>query len=162
MSDQTPPTGRWQRRLLVASLALNLLIVGAIIGLLVSGGPKGGPQRFDLTSGPVTRAMEPERRDRIRDALRDSEVFRPSNRADMRADMAAILSTLRAASFDEDAFRSALTRQRARLQAGQEAVLAAVSAEISDMSAEERAAFADRLEEQLRRGPAPRDGDRNN
>ncbi len=162
MTDQTPPAGRWQRRLLVASLALNLLIVGAVVGLAVSGGSKGGPQRFDLTAGPVTRAMEPERRDRVRDALRDSDVFRPANRAEMRADTQALLTTLRAATFDEDAFRAALTRQRARLQAGQEAVLNAVTREISEMSVEERTEFADRLEQQLRRGPSQRSGDRDN
>jgi len=161
MSEQNNSTGRWQRRLLVASLALNLIILGAIAGLALSGGPKDGPPRFDLTAGPVTRAMDDDRRDRVREALRDSGAFRPGNRAQIRADMETLLTSLRAETFDEESFRAALSRQRARLQDGQETVLDAVTNEISDMSLEERSAFADRLEQymQNRGGPRPgRDG----
>ena len=155
--SETPKTPRnWTRILLVVSLALNLAIVGIVAGAMFSDGPKNGSQRFDLSVGPLTRAMEPDQRDSLRAALRDSGAFQRADRAAIRSDMNALVATLRAADFDADAFRAALTRQRARLQNAQDAALDAVTQSVSDMSAPERAAFADRLEEQLRRGPPPR------
>lgn len=149
-------TPKWQKIVLVASLALNLLVVGIVAGAALKGGGSGGQQRFDLTVGPLTRAMEGNHREAVRDALRESGAFARNGRTAMRADMAAMLATLRAVEFDQAAFRDALMRQRARLQSGQNAVLDAVASQIEDMSFEERAAFANRLEEQGRRGPPPR------
>lgn len=157
MSTDTPKTRRWQRILLVASLALNLAIVGVVAGVTLGGGPKDRMQRFDLTVGPLTRAMDEDRRDAVRSALRDSGSFRPADRTNIRADFSTLLDTLRRDDFDESAFRDVLTRQQQRLQGGQAAVMDAVTDQIKDMSESERAAFADRLEENLRRGPRPRD-----
>lgn len=155
MTQERTKTGRWQRILLVLSLGVNLAVVGLVVGLAVGDGPRDRIQRFDLTVGPLTRAMEPDRRDAVRDALRESGAFRPSDRDGMRADVNALLGNLRADTFDEDEFRDVLLRQRVRLESGQAAVLDAVAGQISDMDANERAAFADRLEEQLRRsGPS--------
>lgn len=150
----------WQRILLVASLALNLIIIGIVAGAFMGGGPSKSGQRFDLTAGPLTRAMDSENRDAVRDALRESGVFRPQNRSGMRADMQALVATLRADVFDADQFQEVLSRQRNRLQEGQQTVLRVVSDQIEGMTSDERAAFADRLEEQLRRGP-PQRRDRN-
>jgi uncharacterized membrane protein len=160
MNAQDTKTHRWQRLLLVGSLALNLAVVGVVAGIAFGGGPKERLQRFDLTVGPLTRAMDQDRRDAVRDALRDSGAFRPADRSGMRRDMAALLDALRDDQFDVDAFRDVLMRQRERLQSGQAAVVDAVAVQVTDMSAQERAAFADRLEEQLRRGPSNR-SDRN-
>jgi uncharacterized membrane protein len=143
---------RLQRFMLVGSLALNLLIIGVVVGFALSGGKPGQGQRFDLTVSPLTRAMEGERRDAVRDSLRNSGAFERDDRSGMRRDMGALLAALRADEFDDVAFRAVLLRQRDRLRTGQETVLAAVSAQIDNMSASERAAFADRLEEQMRRG----------
>jgi uncharacterized membrane protein len=156
MSQETTKTNRWQRILLVGSLALNLAVIGLVVGITFGGGGKDRMQRFDLTVGPLTRAMDGDRRDAVRDALRESGAFRPQDRSNMRRDMGALVDTLRADKFDESAFRDVLMRQRERLAAGQAAVVDALSGEISDMSVEERADFADRLEEQLRRGPQNR------
>ncbi|MCF2869966.1 periplasmic heavy metal sensor [Octadecabacter sp. G9-8] len=159
MSEENTKKRRWQRILLVGSLALNLAVVGVVAGVAFGGGPKERMQRFDLTVGPLTRAMDNDRREAVRDALRNSGAFRPADRNGIRSDMAAMLNTLRQDQFDEEAFRSALLRQRERLQSGQVAVVDAVTVQITDMSAQERAEFADRLEEQLRRG-APQRADR--
>ncbi|MCW1951168.1 MAG: periplasmic heavy metal sensor [Octadecabacter sp.] len=156
MAEKQKKKGRLQRGLLIASLALNLLVVGVVAGAVFNGGGPGGPQRIDLTVGPLTRAMDGERRDAVRDALRESGAFQRRDRSAIREDMQVLLATLRADVFDEAAFREALSRQRARLQSGQSAVLEAVTAQIEDMGPEERAAFADRLEAQARRGPAAR------
>lgn len=155
MADSQKKTGRLQRGILVISLALNLLVVGAVAGMVFKGGP-GGPQRIDLTVGPLTRAMDGDRRDAVRDALRESGAFQRRDRTEIREDMQVLLTTLRADVFDEAAFRDALARQRTRLQSGQAAILDAVTAQIEEMAPEERAAFADRLEAQARRGPEAR------
>lgn len=150
---QTVKTPRnWTRIVLVVSLALNLAVVGMVAGFAFSGGPKGGPARFDLTAGPLTRAMDDDMRGDLRRVLRDSPAFERRNRGEMRADMVELVAVLRAEAFDSAAFRDALTRQRERLQQGQETVLAVVTEQISTMTPDERRAFADRLEAQLRRG----------
>lgn len=156
MAKEQTKSKRLQRFVLVGSLALNLLIIGVAIGVAFNGGKPGAGQRFDLTVSPLTRAMEGERSDAVRDALRSSGAFERGVRSEMRRDMGALLETLRAETFDADAFRAVLMRQRDRLRVGQETVLGAVSAQIDDMNDTERAAFADRLEEQMRRGPPPR------
>lgn len=156
MSENKTKTKRWQRILLVSSLALNLVVVGIVVGALVNGGPRGSAQRFDLTSGPLTRAMDDDHRDAVRAALRDSGVFQRRDRSAMQADMLALVAALRADTFDQGAFKDALLRQRSRLQAGQDTVLDVVSDQVSNMSAQDRAAFADRLEHQLNQGPPPR------
>ncbi len=156
MAEKQKKSGRLQRGLLIGSLALNLLVLGVVAGTVFKGNGPGGSQRVDLTAGPLTRAMEGERRDAVRAALRESGAFERRDRSEIRQDMQVLLATLRADEFDEVAFRDALSRQRARLQSGQNAVLDAVTAQIEEMAPEERAAFADRLEDQARRGPAPR------
>lgn len=152
----TPKSIRVQKILLVLSLTLNVTIIAALAGLLMLGPGKSAPQRFDLTAGPMTRAMDEDRRDALRDALRESGTFRPANRSEIRADAITLLRTLRSDEFDRAAFRAAIDRQRARLNEGQAAVLDALTAQIAQMTLEERKAFADRLEEQMRRQPPER------
>ncbi len=146
----------WIRIVLVVSLALNLVVVGIVAGVAFKGGPKSGAQRFDLSVGPLTRAMDASQRDALRTALRDSGAFERANRSDIRRDMIAMAAALRAPEFNKNEFRETLIRQRGRLQTVQDAAVDAVTDIIADMSADERAAFADRLEEQRRRGPQPR------
>lgn len=156
MPESKMKTGRWGRLLLVVSLGLNLAVIGAVVGVVLKGGPRNGPPRYDLTVGPLTRALDDERRDAVRDVLRESGVFRPADRQNIRNDMRAIVESLRAEEFDQTAFRDALARQRERLQAGQDAVLEVFAAQIDEMSFEERLEFADRVEQQMRRGATPR------
>lgn len=154
MTNDTSKPNRGLRIALVLSLALNLAVAGLVAGAYFSGGHKGGAQRFDLSVGPLTRAMDSESREAVRDALRDSGAFQMRDRRAIRADMDLLVQTLRAETFDEAAFRDAVTRQRRRLEEGQNAVLDAVSSQIKTLSQQERADFADRLESQMRRnGP---------
>ncbi|SLN23238.1 periplasmic heavy metal sensor [Pseudooctadecabacter jejudonensis] len=155
----SPKRGRWTSRLLVVSLALNLLILGAGVGFMLSDGGRGGPPRLDLTSGVLTRAMDEPRRAAVRDALRDSGAFRPADRRLIREDLQVLVETIRAETFDAQMFEVVMSRQLSRLQQGQQTVLRAVSVQVADMSADEREAFADRIQEQLqRRGGGERGG----
>lgn len=161
MAEMNPKSSRVQRILLVSSLALNFVIIGIVAGMFLLGGPKGPPQRFDLTAGPITRAMDAQQRETMRDALHDSGAFRRGDRAQMRADTVMLLETVRSETFDAALFRDVLDRQRSRLNAGQASVLDALTQQITDMNIQERTAFADRLEEQMRRQPPQRE-QRNN
>lgn len=156
MSDPDRQTSRLRTALLVASLALNLLVIGAAVGLLISGGPRDTGGRYDLTVGPLIRALEAPQRDALRGALRDSNAFRPADRRAMREDMARLADILRTEPYDPGAFDAVVTRQRDRLRAGQEAARLAVGEIVADMSPAERSAYAARLAEQLNR-PSRRD-----
>lgn len=156
----SPKTSVWRKWLLVGSLGLNLLVAGLVAGALLGGGPHGRPSRLDLTVGPLTRAMAEEDRAALRDQLRAQGAFDHRERVAVRADMRAMLGLVRAETFEEEAFREIVLRQLTRLANGQDRVLAVVTSQIASMSPEDRAAFADRLEEQLRRSgrPPSRDG----
>lgn len=155
MSDINQNQSRLMRIALIVSLALNLCVIGAIAGFALSGGGSERMQRFDLTVGPLTRALDPDRRAAIRDDLRTRGVFGPDNRQAMRRDLVSLIDVLRSDQFDSAAFGIILERQRDRLQASQLVVVDAITAQISGMSDEDRAAFADRLEDQFRRGTVP-------
>ncbi|MGJ8610455.1 MAG: periplasmic heavy metal sensor [Octadecabacter sp.] len=155
--DTPKASQKWQRRLLVGSLAVNLLVIGVFVGGAVMGNGPRGPQRFDLTVGPLTRAMDDVHRQALRDDLRSSGAFERADRAGIREDTETLLATLRADEFDETTFREILIRQRVRLQKGQDVLLDAVAGQIGEMSVEDRNAFADRIQNQDRRGAQDQD-----
>jgi uncharacterized membrane protein len=145
-----PPTsGRWMRILLVLSLTANLLIVGLAAGAAWRhGGERGGR---DFGFGPLTEAMSFTDRKALRDAFLEKHPDARAERRAMRADFEALIVALRAEPFDAAAVESAVAtiarRNAELLETGRNLVVAHLAA----MTAEERAAFADRLEKGLRR-----------
>ncbi|WP_224825848.1 periplasmic heavy metal sensor [Cognatishimia sp. MH4019] len=144
---------RWMRVVLVLSLALNLLIVGAVVGA-VSSGKKGGPRMSDVSFGPYTAALSREDRRALRRAIRDRS-DRP-NRAAARENFQTFLNVLRTEPLDVAEMTRVFEAQGALAQARQAAGKTALLEHIAEMGAADRAAFADRLEEVLRRGPGKR------
>ncbi len=152
-------TSRGMRILLFVSLALNLLVVGVVAGIAVNGppGPPGGGRGSSNQDPalPYTRALEEDqrrdlRRQLRRDVMRDRQEMR-ALRDDIFAGYQEALSVLRSSPYDSDALEAALVRQAdhgAELRARGQALLGAY---IAEMSAEERAAYADRLEAELSR-----------
>lgn len=149
----TPPKpARGLRVALAVSVALNLLIIGLVAGAMLRGGPHDRMVR-DLDFGPFTEALSPEDRAALRrDFIRQAPDMRDMRRQ-MREDFATVLAALRAEPFDPDALRGVVANQgnrmAARLELGQDLMLARIAA----MTPAERAAFADRLERRLERGP---------
>lgn len=146
----------WMRVVLVASLAVNLLIVGMIVGTVASGGGPGqGRDALREASGsPFVRALDPkDRRGVMRGMVSERRALRES-RETLRARFDALLVALRAETFDAAAVEQLLEDQRRAVQArnkvGEKVILNRVSA----MSVEERRAYADRLEAEIR--PRPR------
>ena len=155
----TPPAGGaplWMRVLLVVSLALNLLVAGVVIGDIVTDGGHGrGPRPVEITLGPFARAMDPQDRHAILGSLRGNPEFRPHSREERAAAFGEILATLRAEPFDRARAEAALSARAERVQDLERVVQGALVDRLAAMSADQRTAFADRLEAELEHGPGP-------
>lgn len=157
MADTTGPRpGRGLRIALAVSLALNLLVAGAVVGSMLRGGPGGGTQAVrDLGFGPFAGALTGEDRAALRRAFLDRGPDLRQARREMRAQAEAILAALRAEPYDPADFAAALTRgtdrMAERLALGRELLAAHVDA----MDDATRRAFADRLADSWRRGRTP-------
>lgn len=139
---------RW---LLVASLALNLLVAGLVLGAVLR---HDGPRRpMQMGPGPFAQALSPEDRRAILSELRDRPDLGPPSREERRQAMAEVLAALRSEPFDRDRAEAAMGAQSDRMATVQRAIQAAMVDRIGAMSPEDRAAFADRLESELERGP---------
>lgn len=166
--QSTPTPGnadeRKLRKLRVAliwSLAVNLLVLGLILGAVLNFNKSGG-ERANTVDGPnpFLRALNREDARKLR-AVMSAELGSPGDRrAETRASTQALLTALRADTFAPDAVTQAyqalnMATQR-RLDIGQRAVLD----HLLSLDADGRADFADRLEDALRRGPRGGEGGR--
>jgi len=139
---------RW---LLVVSLALNLLVAGLVVGAALR---HDGPRRhMEMGPGPFAQALSAEDRRAILTALRDRPGFGPPSREERRQAMAEVLAALRSEPFDRSRAEAAMASQADRLATVEQAIRASMIERIASMSPEGRAAFADRLEGELQRGP---------
>jgi uncharacterized membrane protein len=153
LTPQPSPKNRGWRLAFMVLLALNLGVAGVVGGLALRyDGPHGGMVR-DLGFGPFNAALGPQDRAALRSAfLAKVPEWRDMRRA-MREDTTVLLAALRAEPFDpealSDAIKSQQSRNQMRLELGQQLILE----RILMMSAEERAGFADRLEQAMSRRP---------
>lgn len=156
MSDvQTPAApakaSKGLRWALAASLAVNLAVAGMVIGARFhDDGPHGGFAR-ELNFGAFTEALSREDRDRLRDAVIARAPDMRTARRQMREDMAAVLTALRAAPFDPAALEAALSVQNRRMASQLDLGQGLLREFLMTMSPEARSAFADRLEQRLRK-----------
>lgn len=153
--DDTPRAPRWMRLLLIVSLGLNLLVAGAVVGVVLRGGP---PPRLAEGVSPLIGALpEADRRAILREVRERGPDIR-ENRGRLRDAFQSVLSEIRAEPLNPEALKAALDAQdsalKARFVIGREAVVARLAA----MSHDDRMAFADRLEDMVRRGPHQRRG----
>ncbi|WP_417523204.1 periplasmic heavy metal sensor [Marinovum sp.] len=143
------------RIVLFLSLAMNLAIVGVVAGFLWNGGPGKPPPRSPRDAvAPYTQALTRADRQAIGKQLfaeMRKEGPRSELRARARAEYAEALAVLRAEPFDAEAFAAVLERQNARAAARQQRGQDVLVSYVAGMSAEERAAFADRVAEALER-----------
>lgn len=149
-APNAPKPKRGFRILLGVSLALNLLVIGAIVGV-VSKGPsgRGGPPGMREVSAPYVAAFDRSDKREMRKQMRERLPGREAARARNNADYAAFLALVRAESFDAAQARSLLEQQLKRAgemqQIGRELAIERIEA----MSADERKAYADRVQDWL-------------
>jgi uncharacterized membrane protein len=113
MSDATQPSRfspRTLRWALVASLALNVLIIGTVAGTLCFG-PGGGHGPGFKKGGMMlgfARTLPRERSDLIRQKFADAQPNMEAMRKGIRDARAAVRETLMAETFDQAKFNAAL------------------------------------------------------
>lgn len=158
-TNPAPPPGPparsplWMRAVLVVSLALNLLVAGMIGGAVLSGGGPGAAREAarDLAGMPFVRALSPQdRRVFVRELRGQRDSLRES-RAELLARFESLLATLRAEDLDVVALERILKAQREAAAAHQRLGERLVLAQFEEMTVDERRAYADRLEVDLRR-----------
>jgi uncharacterized membrane protein len=148
----SPHPSRWLKPALIVSVALNLAVVGLVLGAWLGDGHRGGMPR-DMSFGPFSEALSDQDLRALRKALMTRAGEFSSSRKAARAEFEVLLTALRADPFDPAAMKSALsaieTRNAERLQLGR----SLIETRLIEMSPEDRQAFADRLERGLKRRP---------
>ncbi len=155
----TPRAPRWMRVTLIASLAANLLVVGLVAGAALNM-RRGGftpPERIDGPN-PMLRALTREDARALRGKLREAGPSLAETRAESRRTFEAILATLRAEPFDADRLTAEMTALAALNTRRLDDAQTALAGYLAGLDPAARRAFADRLEDALRRGPEGRDG----
>lgn len=144
MTDASTQPRRWRTWILVASLALNLLIIGTLAGFALRGPHPRGSERVDAV-GAITllRAVPDHRRDDLRAALREQRGTMRARRAEIAKLRTDFLTVLEAEELDEERMRRLLGEHRAVADAiatnGQEILMRV----ILDMDHAERIQFVE-------------------
>lgn len=139
---------------LIVSVALNLLVAGAVVGALVSdnrperrseprlwrGGANGPPE-----VGMLARGLEGQQRRELHRRLRADGGLREGLQR-IRAGRSDLLDALRAQPFSAQELEAALRQQRSVQIELADRGMGVISDVIAEMSDAERAAFADRIE----------------
>lgn len=146
-----PATSRGVKIALALSVALNLAVAGLAVGAWLGHGPRQGMPR-DMSFGPFSEALDDTDRKAIRRALLERLGEFREQREAARTEFETLLAALRADPFDPGALKVALAALEARNAERLELGRSLIETRLIEMSPEERAAFADRLEKGLRRG----------
>ena len=159
MTEVTKKSKTVWRAVLIASLALNVMVAGVVIGGLMGGKtPRPfGAQPFSF--GPAVDALNEDGRRAMRDAMRESGAFQPMRPAERNAAAQEFLAAMRADPFDMEKVRALFVDQRTRADDNMRAAQDLLLQQFTLMTHDERVAYADRLasgaEKDGRGGPPP-------
>ena len=154
MSDQTPRKRRWVMPLLGVSLAANLLVVGMAAGAFWRVKDMGAGKMRGGNSGAVyLRALDPEDRKAIFEELRSE---RDASRTADRGQRDMMLTALRADPFEVSKVEDILAQQLTQGRTARAAIESKWLEVVSQMTAADRATYADRLQEAFERRPHKR------
>jgi uncharacterized membrane protein len=139
--------------LLAVSLAINLGVLGLVGGAALRGaGDRGRQDVRDIGFGPFTEALSPQDRQELRRAfLRDGGNPR-AMRQMMRSQVGTLLQVLRSEPLQEADLRAVFSQFQQRWQERLDLGQRLLADRIIAMSPDDRARFADRLEEVVARG----------
>lgn len=156
-AENTPKRAapRWVKAALVVSLAVNLAVAGMVAGAVLRHGPWGGTRPHSMATerpgSAYVRALSREDRRAIWRAMHAER--KPETRARraerMRADFDAMLRALRAKPYDPQQVQEIMTRQMQAGLARQKLGQRFMQDRLARMTPQERAAYADRLQEVL-------------
>lgn len=144
---------RWGRVVLFVSLALNLAVAGVVGGAALGryGHGHNDIAARDIGFGLFNEALTPEDRRALRGAFTQARPDMREERRKMRDDLKTILTALRAEPFDVTVLQTALESGAARIEARQAQGQVLILDYLQKLSAPDRAALADRLENALKR-----------
>ena len=149
MSDSAPPRRPlWQRLLFGASLGLNILVIGAVAGLVLSGGRDEGKRPPPLRNGGVAAligTLPPEQRDAVLGELRLLGQGHGVSHRGLREDRRKVIAAVRAEPFDPDALIALIGSSQDRFLAYRQDSYRVLADTLAAMTPQERAAYADRL-----------------
>lgn len=151
----TPTSPRlWVRILLAVSLALNLLVIGAVAGFAIKGGPmkhSGAPHMAPGGVGPLTQALSKEDRRAIGREMRQMAKENGWDRRAHRQALERMIAGLEATPFDADAFSADLDIIMDGMRSRISGASGALMNRLSEMSDEDRAAYAARIRDKMER-----------
>lgn len=155
----TPRRKRLMRLALGLSLALNVMILGALGGAMWrhgGPGPRGDGDLPGLRSyaSPYVQALPPEARRDLHGKMRSSGKAHHLDRAARRALYDEMLAALRAEPFQADVAAAVLAAQGEAAASVLTVAHNAWLAEVSAMDTAARKAYADKLQERLQAGHA--------
>lgn len=154
-NSSAPKRRRWVMPVLFVSLALNLLVVGALVGRAVS---PDAPHKKDRIAGPLRsvigepflRALDKEDRRTLLKELRQETPRILESRKTLRTRFQAFLTAVRAEPFDRAVVEELFTQQTEAAQERQALGQTLLLNRLTEMTAEERNTYADRLEDGLK------------
>lgn len=157
MENSTPSKKRsWLKIVLIASLGLNLLIAGLFIGSF-AGGKYRSADRMPQTLGLGMMAyVKPLPKDERQALFRQFRKMKPARREAfqaMRAQNSKILGVITADPFDADALAAAFEEQHQVVTGVLSKGRSGLITVISEMTPDERKAYAAAVEEALKKRP---------
>lgn len=150
---QTQRAPRWMKVTLVISLAVNLLVIGAVIGAGLSHGGKQSPRKHEARGegvNMITDALPKEERRALGKEVRRALRADPQIRDTLRAEIEALASLMRSPDFSVGALEAQLTV----IQSGMMGPISIAREHLTDRLASfdenARAEYATRLEGMLK------------
>lgn len=152
---------RWPTVLLAASLTLNLLVAGVVVGAQFRdlrdfrGAPPPNRQALrDTGLAPFFDAMPREMRGRMSQMMRGQNGAMGPDRPVLAQEMRAMIAALKADPYDPDVLAALMQAQQQRAATRAETGRDLLVGQIASMSTQERAEFADELERLFNRALA--------
>ena len=157
MDDTKKTAPRRMKIALIASLAVNVLVIGAVIGAMShwsgpSGKRAGERSGLDGAIGIYGHALEQEDRRDIRKTMFADHGERRDMRAQLTALVKQAVQVLEQSPFDKAAFQDILQQQQGQIKDRSDAFQGALVDHIATMSDEQRVVYANRLVKILERG----------
>ncbi|MEM7074271.1 MAG: periplasmic heavy metal sensor [Pseudomonadota bacterium] len=143
------PAPRWMKIALVLSLALNLLVVGALAGAAFSGGHKGRDHAHKMRggdAGAVTHALSTSDKRALRREIKDRMRAEGGNRQAVRTELETLAALMRAPDTAAPEIETQLGRIQDLMVDRLTTARALVGVMLAGFDAQERAEYADRLE----------------
>ncbi len=144
-SQDLKPRNPW-KILFGISLALNLLIVGAIGGAILRVG-KGPMAKHHASGFLYMRALNFEDKKSLRKELYKNKNTRKIGRAKEHSSYSSAVKILKKDPFDRKAFEELLDQQTKFSKSSQRSARLALVAQIAKMTKEERSIYSERLED---------------